>query len=108
MTQGKRREKAEEVRVIIFVKGGSQIKKNKLEAHTLNWSRDGSLGALLLAASEVGKGQTCLCLLADNKSLRRQMQEKSLQQRSLGDKQKERKEEKVTWGSGGREKSFAN
>lgn len=36
ITQGRRREKAEEVRVIIFVKGSSQIKKNKLEAHTLN------------------------------------------------------------------------
>lgn len=78
--------------MIIFVKGSSQIKKNKLEAHTLNWSRDGSLGALLLAASEVGKGQK-----TDNKTLRRQMQEKPLQQRGLGDKQKERKEEKITW-----------
>jgi len=56
ITKDRSRQKAKEVSVIIFVKGGSEIKKNKLKACILHWSRSSSLGALLHTASEVGKG----------------------------------------------------
>lgn len=95
ITKGRRRGKVKEVRVIIFVKGSSEIKKNNLEACALNWSRTSSLGALLRAASEVGKGQK-----ADKKDSRREMQGKPVRHRGFGEKGNERGK-KITRDSGG-------
>lgn len=72
----KDRRRKQRRRLMIFVKDRSEIKKNKLQAWTLDWSTSldqGLLGGLLHHASEVGKRHK-----ANKKDWRRKMQRASV------------------------------